>query len=410
MAAIKYWVWLSALRLQPRAKKLLMEHFHNDPERMYYATDGEMASVNGLKDSDLRTLRYRELETAMDILGYCEMRGIGIVTMQDAVYPERLKNIYDPPVVLYVKGKLPPVDEEAAIAVVGTRDASPYGIKMARYFGHDLAACGAVLISGLTRGIDRAAAEGALLGGGKVIGVLGTSHEEAKGDLYDEVAVRGVLVSEYPPGAKTYRDNFRYRNRITAGLSVGTLVVEAPLGSGAVNFAYEALEQGKDVFALPGNVDADNCAGTNQLLKEGARPVTKVWDILSEYNDLYRGRLRYIDEEDLRQMRRGYKPQIVEKTDKYADFVQVRVPNPKKVIDKPNPVEYIDLEKQLNQLSEEQLKIVAAMGNEPIHIDDLIDATGMDASTVLAELTMLQIEGVVQQEAGKRFTLNMIKG
>ncbi len=406
MAAIKYWVWLSALRMRPIAKQKLLEHFQGDPERLYFSTDKELEKVDGIRPVDLTAMKRRELETAMDILARCEMEHISVITLQDAAYPARLKNIYDPPVVLYVKGKLPVIDEEAAVAVVGTRNATPYGLKMARRFGHDLAACGGLVISGLTRGIDRAAAEGALEACGKVVGVLGTSHDEAHGGLYEDVAACGALVSEYPPGLKTYREQFRYRNRVTAGLAVAALVVEAPEGSGAVKFAYEALEQGKDVFALPGNVDADNCMGTNRLLKEGARPVTAAWDVLSDYAPLYLGKLRHIEEKELERLR-GLP---AAKPEQYADFVQVRVPNPQKVIDKPKPVEYIDLEKQLEDLTPEQLKIVSVLGKEPIHIDDLIDAVGMPAPAVLAELTMLQIDGVVTQEPGKRFTLNIIRG
>lgn len=406
MAAIKYWVWLSALRMRPAAKQLLLEHFHGDPERLYFSEEKELEAVVGIRPSDLTAMKRRELETSMGILARCEMEHISVVTLQDAGYPERLKNIYDPPVVLYVKGKLPVIDEEAAVAVVGTRDATPYGLKMARRFGHDLAACGGLVISGLTRGIDRAAAEGALEACGRVVGVLGTSHDEAHGGLYEDVAVSGALVSEYPPGLKTYREQFRYRNRVTAGLSVAALVVEAPEDSGAVKFAYEALEQGKDVFALPGNVDADNCAGTNRLLKEGARPATAAWDILGDYAPLYLGKLRHIDPKELERLR-GLP---AAKPEQYADFVQVRVPNPQKVIDKPKTVEYIDLEKQLEDLTPEQLKIVSAMGKESIHIDDLIDAVGLPAPAVLAELTMLQIDGVVSQEPGKRFTLNITRG
>lgn len=406
MAAIKYWVWLSALRLSPKSKQVLMEFFHGDPERMYYSTQDEIANIKGLGKWDTSVLRVRELDTAMNILARCERDGISIITQQDAAYPERLRNIFDAPAVLYVKGRMPVIDEEAAIAVIGTRNASPYGIKMARKFGHDLARQGGVIISGLTRGADRAAAEGALQVDGKVIGVLGTGHDGAVGGIYDEVASRGALVSEYPPGLQFSRDNFRYRNRITSGLSVGVLVVEAPEDSNCLRFADHALEQGKDVFALPGNVDAENCAGNNRLLKEGARPVTEAWDILCEYNQLYRGKLRYIPKNELKKEATA----VEEKLDKYADFLQVRVPNSKKIIDKPKPVEYIDLEKQLENLNEVQLKIISAMPKEAIHIDDLIDAAGMDAATVLAELTVLQIEGVVSQQAGKRFTLNITRG
>lgn len=406
MAAIKYWIWLSALRLAPKTKRALMEHFHSDPERMYYATEAEILGVHGISKADGSFLKRRELDTAMQILSRCESQGISILTQQDAAYPNRLRNIYDPPVVLYVKGRLPIVDEEAAVAVIGTRNASPYGLKMARKFGYDLAKQGGLVISGLTRGIDRVAAEGALYADAKVIGVLGTNHEEAIGGIYEEVASRGALVSEYPPGIRTMRENFRYRNRITSGLSVGVLVVEAPKDSNCLRFANEALEQGKDVFALPGNVDAENCAGSNELLKEGARPVTTAWDILSEYHPLYREKLHYVHENKLERTGAA----VSETPDKYADFVQVCVPNPKKIIDKPKCVEYIDLKKQLEDLTEVQLKIVAAMNREEIHIDDLIDATGLEPATMLAELTMLQIEGVVTQRPGKRFILNIVRG
>lgn len=406
MAAIKYWVWLSALRLSPKSKQALLEHFQGDPERIYYSTEREISEVIGLSKRDASLLNHRELDTAMQILSRCEELGIHVLTLQDAAYPARLKNIYDPPVVLYVKGRLPVVDEEAVIAVIGTRGASPYGLKMARKFGHDLAEQGAVLVSGLNRGIDRMAAEGALYADGKVLGVLGTGHDEAIGGIYEDVLGKGALISEYPPGNRTARENFRYRNRVTSGLSVGVLVVEAPEGSNCLRFADDALEQGKDVFALPGNVDAENCAGSNRLLKEGARPVTEAWDILSEYSKLYRDKLHYVHESALK----NDEAAVSAMTDKYADFVQVCVPNPKKRIDKPECVEYIGLEKQLEGLSELQLKIVSAMGKEPVHIDDLIDATGLEAAEMLAELTMLQIEGIVSQQPGKRFTLNVIRG
>ncbi len=406
MAAIKYWVWLSALRMTPRGKLKLMERFREDPERMYFSTPEEIEAVEGLSRGDRTALETRELDTANFILGWCEQHRVQVITMQDAAYPQRLRNIYAPPVVLYSKGRLPDLDEEAAIAVIGTRSATPYGLKMATRFGHDLTACGAVLVTGATRGIERAAVDGAFHAGGRVVAVLGTGHDRAKEDIYEDIAAYGAVVSEYPPGAPTYKDNFRNRNRITAGLSAGVLVVEAPAKSGAIGFANEALEQGKDLFAVPGNADADNCAGSNELLKTCAQPVTKAWDILSEYTSLYSGKLRYLEDGELKRGRK--EPE--EKPDPYADFVQVRKPNPKKVIDKPETVEYIDLEKQLECLNEAQLKLVAVMGKEAVHIDDLIDATGLPASVVNAELTMLQIDGMVTQEPGKRFSLNVTRG
>ncbi len=404
MAAIKYWVWLSALRMRPRAKKLLFEHMQGDPEALYYADEARIRAVEGIREEDIKLLSVRELNTAQNIIEQCHKDGITILTMQDASYPERLKNIFDPPMVLYVKGTLPEIDDEVLIAVIGTRNASPYGLKQARKLGYDIAACGGVVISGLTRGIDRIAAEGALTAGGKVVGVLGTGLDEAKGAIYEDVIANGALISEYPPHSKTMKSNYRYRNRITSGLSVGVLVVEAPSGSGALLFADEALEQGKEIFALPGNVDAESCAGSNQLLKEGAKPVTNAWDVLEEYQPMYPEKVHYIEHDMLENLPK--QTQTLQK--KYPDFVQVRQPVPKKEIDKPNPVAYIDLEKRLGALGESQLQIIAQLKATPTQIDDLIAATGLDAATILCDLTLLELDGIVRQEPGKQFVLNII--
>ncbi len=402
MAAIKYWVWLSALRMRPAAKILLLRHFGDDPERLYYADDREFAAIEGLTKPDMEHLAVRELETALDILHRCEMQRLQIVTLQDAVYPWRLKNIYDPPVVLYVKGHLPLVDEEAAIAVIGTRDPTPYGIRMARKFGQELSECGGLLVSGLTRGIERVAADAALYAGGRLVGVLGTAPEEARGDLYEDVAVNGALVTEYPPGQKTHKSAFRARNRITAGLSAGVLVVEAPARSGTLLFAEEALEQGKEIFVIPGNADVSSCAGSNRLLKEGAHPVTEPWDILSEYVDRYRGKIHRVEPKS----NDTGAEQLAALRAKYPDFVQVREPNPKKEIDKPESVAYIDLENEIDGLTASQHKLITILRTGEAAIDELIDAVELDASSVLSDLTMLEIMGIVRQEPGKRFTLN----
>lgn len=399
MAVIKYWVWLSALTLHPRVKQLLLDRFHGNPMELYYASDQQLRGIEGVTSGDLAQMGRRELDTAMDILTRCEQERIFILTMQDAAYPKRLLNIYDPPVVLYGKGQLPAIDEEAAIAVVGTREPTPYGVKMAQRLGYEITKCGGLVVSGLTRGVDRLGAVGALRAGGRVLGVLGTGLEEASGGLYRDVAAVGALVSEYPPGTKVRRSNYRERNRITAGLSIGAVVVEAPAKSGALLFAEEALEQGKEIFSVPGNVDAPNSVGTNRLIQEGAKPVENGWNILSEYTGLFPGKLREHTGQTPKQM-----------PEPYADFVKVREPATKKVIDKKKSEEYIDLEKQLEGLTKQQLMIVAAMTSPSMHIDDIIEIAELDAPTVLSELTILEIEGVVSQEPGKRFTLNVIRG
>lgn len=402
MAAIKYWVWLSALRIRPKAKHLLLAHFDGDPMELYYAEEKRLLTIDGITDHDISGMGRRELDSAMDILARCEAEGISIVTLQDAAYPRRLQNIYDPPVALYVKGRLPAIDEEPAIAVIGTRDPTPYGVKMGRRMGYEITKCGGLVISGLTRGIDRLGAVGALRAGGRVVGVLATGLDEAVGGLYDDVASTGALISEYPPGAKPVKSNFRQRNRVSAGLSEGVVVVEAPERSGTLLFVDEALEQGKEIFAVPGNADAPNSVGTNRLIQDGAKAVTTGWDVMCEFEGLYRGKIRHPGQDGLKI------PQ--EEPVEYADFVKVREPASKKVIDKKKPEEYIDLEKQLEGLSETQLAIVSCMTGPSMHIDDLIEATKLDAGTVLSELTILEIEGMVTQEPGKRFTLNVTRG
>ena len=383
MSELKYWLWLSSLTgVRPRVKRLLIERYGGVRE-VYFAPRGDYAALGGLTEQECAALENKSFDTAYRIIEDCENLGVDIRTIQDADYPRRLAAIYDPPVVLYVRGRLPVVDEKAAVAVVGTRRASPYGIKMAARLGYELTRCGGLVVSGLTVGVDVTAAQGALMAGGSCIGVLGSPIDDESwgGETARDVAAAGAVISEYPPGAKRHPAFFRARNRITAGLCVAAVVVEAPKRSGALLFADEALSQGKEVFAVPANADAENAAGGLALIKEGAQPVTGGWDVLSGFAA-------------------ENAPEPEEREDATPPLVQ-------KDVDKPQGVEYIDLRKQLEGLTEAQLAIVTALERPSTHIDDVIDKTGLPAQEVLSELTMLQIAGLVSQEPGKRFTLNI---
>lgn len=399
MSAIEYWLWLStSAKLSPRAKAVLLKHY-GGPEAMYEAPKGEITKLLGRRGEGAEDLEKRDLTSALRTIDRCKMQNIEVISIDDPRYPVRLKNIYAPPHIIYVKGRLPKIDDEPAVAVIGTRNASPYGIKMGRKLGFEISKCGGVVISGLTKGIDAAGAEGALVADGKCIGVLGMPHELARGKMVDELAVRGALVSEYPPGAGTCRQFFRARNRIAAGLSIGVVVVEAPFKSGTKLFVDEAVEQGKEIFAVPGNADSENCAGTNAMLKDGAKPVTEGWDVMSEFAKLYPDKIKRSTE---RISGTCVKPEqnepvITEKTHK----------DTKKVIDKPDTTEYIDLKKQLEGLSQSQLSIVSAMDREAMQVDEIIERTGLSPAKVLADLTLLQLKGCVSQQSGKRFTLNI---
>lgn len=402
MAAIKYWLWLSSqTRLSPRARAAVAEYY-GDAEAAFNSPAGDFSRVPGVGRLEAQLLEQRDMGRVDSILAACHAQGIDIVTLQDAAYPSRLKNIFAPPVVLYVKGSLKGLDEEAAVAVIGTRKASPYGLKMGRNLAWEIAGSGGVVVSLLTEGIDEAAARGALLAGGRCIGVLGRAHREREGGLAMDVIRSGALVSEYPPGTPTQRSFFRDRNRIAAGLSVAVTVVEAPEGSGALLFAAEALEQGREIFAVPGNADAPNSMGTIELIKQGAKPVTCGWDVLEEFAALY--------PEKLRAERAARAPEAeVSKPAQCCRPEVERARDGKKEIDKEKGKGYIDLREQLSGLSEEQLEIVKAVSGGSQHIDDIIEATGFTAAKVLSQLTLLEIKGYVKRSAGKRISLNIIR-
>ena len=403
MSAIKYWLWLSSAKAAPKTKKLILQNYGGDPMAAFFAPEGEFAAIDGADKGDLASLEERSMEQALRIIDQCAAQNIQIVTLQDAEYPNRLKNIYAPPAVIYVKGRLPAVDEEAAIAVVGTRKATPYGIKMGRSLGYQITKCGGLVVSGLTSGIDAAGAEGALRAGGACIGVLGVPHELEKSRLAQDVASVGALVSEYPPGTVPQNSFFRARNRITSGLSVGVVVVEAPVKSGTRLFANEAAEQGREIFAVPGNADAENSAGSNAILKEGAKPVTDGWEIMCEFEGRFPQKVHRPGDKAM-----AVPPAFEENTGSPSEKTEKEPESrAKKVIDKKNGADYIDLQTQLKDLNEDQLAIISAMTVPNMHVDDIIERTGLPPAKVLAGLTMLQLRRYVTQESGKRFTLNI---
>lgn len=422
MSTLKYWVWLSSIiGIRPIIKSRILEAFGN-PEALFFAEESEYARIEGITEGERALLNSTDISAAVEILDECLKTGVDILTVQDVKYPARLRNIFDPPAVLYIKGRLPAVDEEAAIGIVGTRKATPYGIKMARRLGYEVTRCGGLVVSGLAEGIDSAAAYGALRAGGSCIGVLGTAidivYPSFNKSLFDDVAATGALISEYPPGSPKTKGTFPARNRIIAGLSKGVAIIEAPSRSGALITADRALEYGRDLFALPGNADAQSSAGSNALIRECAKAVMSGWDIMSEYERLFPERVKRVDGARAKIPQEGdaegpcKRPEKSGQPQDYAgesgrDFVRLRIPSTKKVIDKKNDREYIDLEKQLEDLTESQLKIVSVMSERSMHVDDIIDISRLPAAEVLSGLTVLEIKGCVSQEKGKRFTLNI---
>lgn len=387
MAALKYWIWLTALPGVPNRTKLrLLEQFAS-PENIYYAAPEELALTPEIKRSHLAALENKSLAAAEQVLDACGERQIRILTMQDAAYPERLKNIYDPPVLLYWKGQLPRFDEEAAVAVVGTRSCTPYGVRTARRLGREFAEQGALVVSGMAAGIDGAAHSGALEGGGVTAAVLGCGvdviYPQENRRIYEDIAATGVLLSEYPPGTEAVGRHFPIRNRIISGLSLATVVVEAPEKSGALITANTALEQGREVFAVPGAIDAPTSRGCNELIREGAGLVRESWDVLESFAAQLPQKLR----------RTAIPAQA-------ADFIPAAPPRAAAVPERP----VLDLKNQPVELTDDQCAVLRAMRSLPALLpDEAAEACGLPVRRVLSALTMLEIDGYVCAAAGGRF-------
>ena len=394
MAALKYWLWLTtAPALSNRAKLLLLEHF-SSPEDVYYAQPDQLCLVEGITRQQAESLSDKSLARAEKVLADCARDGQFIVTMDDAAYPARLRDMYDPPVLLYGKGSMPIFDDEAAIAVVGTRSCTAYGLDVASQLGYELARQGALVLSGMAKGIDGAAMKGALRAGGFTAAVLGGGvdvvYPAENRRIYEDVAATGVVLSEYPPGTEPMASHFPVRNRILSGLSLAAVVVEAPERSGALITASTALEQGREVFAVPGPINAPNSKGCNALIRDGAGLVSEAWDILSFYEGRFPHKLRRL---------RAALPDLPKGTD--APETKP-VPIPEKQETPRLPV--LDVSHGPDGLTDDQLSLLRVLPtDQALLADDAALQTDIPIRRVLSALTMLEIDGYVRRQGAGSF-------
>ncbi len=276
-----------------REFQVLLENF-GTPYELFNADEAELEALpcsRGLKGR----LADKSLGEATRIMEYCAANGVGILFWQDEQYPASLRPLRDPPVLLYYKGKLPTLSGRLCISVVGTRRMSEYGKRMAYKIGYELAAAGAVVVSGMALGNDSVATAGAISAGGHTVAVLGSGidivYPREHQTLFEEILRHGAVMTEYPPGTPPAKPNFPTRNRIISGLSQGTVVVEGDLRSGSLITARTAIMQGRDIYAFPGNVGETNSAGSNRLISDGAAMVLSARDVLGNYAFLYRDAL-----------------------------------------------------------------------------------------------------------------------
>lgn len=413
-----HWIWFATRKMHDREKLQMLDRF-SDAEDIFYGDERAYSECEDLTDEAIRSLKEKDLSYARKIIRTCTDKDIRILTFQDAAYPQRLKHIVDPPMVLYYKGRLPDIDDLPVIGIIGTRKASAYGLQNAKNMGYEIASCGGTVVSGMAFGIDGVAMSNALSAGGTVIGVLGCGvdviYPLSNRALFADVLRYGCLISEFPPGTPPYKWNFPKRNRIISGISRGVLVIEAPKISGALITARQALEQGRDVFAVPGNIDVATCVGTNQLIDDGAYMARSGYEVLrmyeAEYPDLIRsgakGKMKVYSEELQRlqnQQDQGL-AKVAEEPEIPTKDKPRKITGDKKVIDNPQEPNYSDHVKPLPELTETERAIVERIGNDTCLADDIIATTGLGTGAVLAALTTLEIKGVVQRLPGKRVCL-----
>ncbi len=290
---------------------------------------------------------------------WLEKSGVKIVRYCDSDYPELLKQIFDPPFLLYIKGRLSEEDK-FSIGIVGSRKATPYGMSVTDKVSGELAASGFTIVSGMARGVDSAAHRAAVKKQGRTIAVLGCGinvvYPPENRGLLEKITEAGAVVTEFSPGTKPARENFPVRNRLISGLSLGVLVIEATEKSGSLITANHALDQNREVFAIPGNILSDNTTGTHKLIQRGAKLVHSVDDIISELAPALKG--------------------FINKSRK-NDII----------------------------LTDEENRLCSMLSAEPIHIDDIIRESGMFSKEVLMILLNLELKNIVKQLEGKKFQL-----
>lgn len=393
-----HWIWFSRLSQVTIGQKLSLLRQFRDPEDICKAEEEALSQVEGMTAGAIASLMNKDLTQAQRIITVCIEKNISILTYGDGAYPNKLKNIHNPPLVLYYKGFLPDWESVPAIAIVGTRKPTADGMQMAYKLGCQIAACGGLVVSGGADGIDTQALSGALEAGKRVVAVLGFGadvvYPSKNKALFDSICRQGCLLTEYAPGTPPNAWNFPQRNRIISGLCCGVTVVEAPQRSGALNTATHAADQGRDIFVVPGNPNNPACAGSNQLLLQRALPVFQGWDVMREYESLYPDTVTNVG--------------IVmpEKLPSKAVSDQCEPPQPaKKVIDNREKSRYSVKDAKMPALSEEEKQVWQQLTREPKMVDEVILAAHLPAGKVLSILTMLAMKGVVTNHPGKRVSL-----
>ena len=393
---LEYWLWLTGRRgVGLRGLRALLEQF-GTPEAVYCAAEQDYPQA--LRPEGRASLADKELAPARQILQQCYRKNIHVLTFQDAAYPNRLKNLDDAPLVLYYQGVFPDFDAEPVIAMVGTRKASAYGLLQAKRLGYELGRYGAIIVSGGAAGIDTMALRGAISSGTAPVAVFACGvdidYPANNRSLFEDLRAHGCVISELPPGTPPLAEHFPPRNRILSGLALGSVVVEAPRKSGALITANTALEQGRDVFAVPGPIDAPLSRGCNRLIADGAAGlITDSWDVLREYEAIYPHKILGERVELPRTL--GYQAR--------EELSRAKQAAAEEILSLPT----LNLKTNDAGLTDDQIAILRTLKDGALQVDDLIEKTEIPTRRVLSALTMMELEGYVEQGSGKHFSLTV---
>lgn len=399
-----YWVWLS-LGLSAGASCLdLVTYFEWNPYEIYGSTFNEIFSLNVLNKKRVEKLKSFPIEKAEEILRVSKENGWKIITPSSEYYPPNLLHLQDLPLVLYVQGDETVLTNEMSVSVVGARMASDYGRAVARALSSAMASLGFTIVSGGALGIDSAAHQGALDENGKTICVLGcglgTKYLMENQPLRDKIAKSGAVITEFPPMTPASRTTFPLRNRIISGLTLGTVVVEAGEKSGSLITARLDAEQGRDVFAVPGDLVSSSFLGTNNLIRNGATPIFSLNDVLEEYCyrffDKLNNETRLPDDEIMRRAQEYLLANEVKEEVKKEEQKEKKVKEEKVVTKKQAP----------SYLTPNALKVYELIENEPIHVDEITNICKLSTEATLSALTELEIYGLITQISGRRYKIN----
>jgi DNA processing protein len=360
MSETKYWIGLSLVPdVGPVMSRRLLA-LMGTPQNIFSAGTKDLLSLKGFRKEAADNIRnFRLWDEVERYERETEKKGIRVVGYNDPLYPAALQEIEGAPVVLYMKGEYLP-DDRFGIAVVGSRKYTDYGESVTQRIAGELSAAGFTVISGMARGVDTLAHRSALVSGGRTIAVLGSGpdvcYPSENNGLMERIVRSGCVISEFPPGTPPNRENFPRRNRLISALSLGVLVVEAAPGSGSLITANYAVEQNKEVFAVPGNITSRNSEGTNRLIRQGAKLVLEAGDIIEELAPVLKG------------------------------FITAR-------------------REEAVELSEEEESLCRVLSREPMHIDAVSREASLPAHKTLEVMLSLELKGVVRQSGGKRFYL-----